>query len=95
MTARECRSCGCTDDHACVVTEAPPRAWNQPGQRCWWVKDGLCSACTDRIDPRLTWRRGGNHVTEQGPGLSLKEKVAFSWVAFAMLIAASDLVGLL
>ena len=29
-----CRSCGCTDDHAC-----------QCG--CYWSKPGLCSACAE------------------------------------------------
>lgn len=37
MTAeRACRSCGCTDDRACV-TEAGP---------CSWVSADLCSACS-------------------------------------------------
>lgn len=29
---RTCRSCGCTDDHACWPT-------------CWWVETDLCSTC--------------------------------------------------
>jgi hypothetical protein len=32
QAVRRCRSCGCTDDDACL----PP---------CWWVEDDLCSAC--------------------------------------------------
>lgn len=29
---RSCRSCGCTDDNACVPA-------------CWWVEEDLCSTC--------------------------------------------------
>lgn len=35
---RRCRICGCTDDHACMTDEGP----------CYWIEDGLCSACADR-----------------------------------------------
>jgi hypothetical protein len=61
MTARTCRLCGCTDDHAC----------NPP---CSWVERDLCSACVPaqiqmnysllqdcRVEMRayaLWWRRG-------------------------------------
>lgn len=36
-----CRECGCTEEDACVV-----RVPDQAGAlTCWWVEDGLCSAC--------------------------------------------------
>ncbi|MBE0529506.1 MAG: hypothetical protein IH626_01680 [Rhodospirillales bacterium] len=40
---RECRICGCTDDHACVGADGNP---------CHWVDDDLCSACDQLLaDP--------------------------------------------
>ena len=33
---RTCRSCGCTDDRACI---------NDGGVPCHWVDYDLCSAC--------------------------------------------------
>lgn len=95
VPALTCRDCGCSGLDACVVTNAPPRAWNQPGQPCWWVAPDLCSACADRIDPRLTWCHGGQNTGQHPAGLSLKEKAAFSWVAFTMLVGIADLLGLL
>lgn len=88
---RVCRSCGCHDYDACVVTKAPGQAWNQPGQPCWWVESDLCSACSDRIDPRLTWHHGGNHPEE----LPWTHKLVFAWAAFVALLAGADLIGLL
>lgn len=32
---RQCRICGCTENHAC-------------SGGCYWVEDGLCSACADK-----------------------------------------------
>lgn len=96
VSDRTCRNCGCHDYDACVVTKAPPRAWNQPGQPCWWVEDDLCSACTDRVDPRLTWRHGGQYSEDHGQEpMTLTQKVAFAWVSFAMLLGSADLVGLI
>ncbi len=93
---RVCRKCGCTEHDACVVTEAPERAWNQPGQVCWWIEENLCSACTDRVDPRLTWRHGGDRHQCQGlPPLTVREKLAFGWVAIAMALGSLSLVGLI
>lgn len=34
---QECRICGCTDLNACVTINGP----------CYWIVDGLCSACVD------------------------------------------------
>lgn len=42
--ARMCRVCGCTDDHACV---------NIDGDRCHWVEEELCSACSVGSDGDL------------------------------------------
>lgn len=39
LGARFCRSCGCTDLHACEGS-------------CWWVDEDLCSSCRD-VDPGL------------------------------------------
>lgn len=39
---RMCRSCGCTDDWACVV---PPTY-----VPCHWVEEDLCSACADEME---------------------------------------------
>lgn len=33
---RACRTCGCTDERACMTDDGP----------CWWVEADLCSACT-------------------------------------------------
>jgi hypothetical protein len=33
----ECRFCGCTNENACVNTLT--------GQTCYWVAEGICSAC--------------------------------------------------
>ena len=93
---RVCRGCGCSDFDACVVTDAPPQAWNQPGQPCWWVDEDLCSACTDRIDPRLTWHHGGHTA---GP-LTRNKKVALAWIAlawiaFAVTVALAHRAGLI
>lgn len=96
MTERVCRGCGCTEHDACVVTKAPERAWNQPGQACWWIEENLCSACTDRVDPRLTWRHGGNtHEHHRPPDLTTREKLAFTWVAIAMTLGALSLAGII
>ena len=91
-----CRSCGCTDDHACVVIDAPPTARHQPGTPCWWIEDDLCSACgkSGDLDGWRVWQHGSPEVAHQ-PLLTLKEKLAFSWVGVAMLVAAGDLAGLL
>ena len=32
---RQCRECGCTDDHACLTSRGP----------CHWVSPTMCSAC--------------------------------------------------
>ena len=34
----KCRICGCTQNNACITNEGP----------CWWVGDGICSACDDK-----------------------------------------------
>lgn len=34
---QECRNCGCTWNNACITEYGP----------CWWVKEDLCSGCTD------------------------------------------------
>ena len=34
---RTCRTCGCTDTHACVDDRGP----------CWWAEADLCSHCAD------------------------------------------------
>ena len=91
---RVCRICGCHDYDACVVTEAPERAWNQPGQPCWWLEEDLCSACSDRVDPRLVWDHGGSTV-DHPPPLTLREKATFTWIGLVMVVALLDLVGLL
>lgn len=93
--SRTCRSCGCSDVDACVVVEAPARAWNQPGQPCWWVEDNLCSACTDRVDPRLIWRHGGEHPGQQAEPLSWRHKATFAWVAFVICCGIAKLAGLI
>ncbi len=36
--AEKCRSCGCTQDNACVTEEGP----------CAWAEPGLCTACASR-----------------------------------------------
>lgn len=41
-TARTCRICGCTDDHACRTKAGLP---------CSWVKPDLCSACAEKEKP--------------------------------------------
>jgi hypothetical protein len=35
ISARACRTCGCTDNNACMTDDGP----------CWWVEPDLCSAC--------------------------------------------------
>lgn len=81
---RFCRSCGCHDRAACLITEAPERAWNKPGEPCWWVEEDLCSACSDHGDPRLVWE---HPAEEKQSGLSLRERLAFGWVGLAMCLA--------
>lgn len=39
----QCRSCGCTEECACVIA----------GQPCHWVEPDLCSACASRSNPSL------------------------------------------
>lgn len=38
IEGRRCRSCGCIDEDCSKCIE-------RTGERCWWVKDDLCSAC--------------------------------------------------
>ncbi len=59
----ECEECGCTDDDACVDDE---------GQRCSWVREGLCSACAEAAEGddttirEVPGREGDTEVTS-GP----------------------------
>jgi len=39
-TQDKCRVCGCSDLDACV---------NNDGLCCYWVEDGLCSFCHEKI----------------------------------------------
>ena len=48
LATRACRSCGCTDDRACVreatVLDGPVEMLASV-VTCSWVEDDLCSAC--------------------------------------------------
>lgn len=41
MPVRLCRTCGCSEDDACVSFDAEPIA----GTACYWTEADLCSAC--------------------------------------------------
>lgn len=49
-----CRSCGCTQDNACVTENGP----------CAWAEPGLCTACAEKEADDGDDHFGGSEVTE-------------------------------